>query len=96
MAQSGKAWLGWTLGMVLVPPILAGLIVMAGKGADVALQLGGIVYLLAMVGVGIGAVFHLGSTTGGRVALFFALLVGMLFAQCAIFFVGCTVAMSLS
>jgi hypothetical protein len=96
MAQSGKAWIGWILGMLQLPPLLGFGILMLGRMSDSGVQIALIFYALAMLAMGIAAALHLGRSTAMRVGLFFALVVGMLVAQCAVFFVGCSILVNIS
>jgi hypothetical protein len=80
----------WILGMLLVPPILGIAAGASGAWGDVALKSALFVYGLFMVAMAVAAAMNVTRSPGARVGMFFVFTVGMVFLQCAVFFVGCS------
>lgn len=92
MSTTAKVLL-WMLGMLLVPPFFGFLAGMASGWADASAF---VAYGLVMVGMAVAAAVSVARGPGARVGLFFVFAVGMLFLQCAVFFVGCTILLSVA
>ena len=84
----------WVLGMLFLPPLAGFIVAMAGQWSSAGAQFGLTIYTLGMIGMAIGAAVSVATTGMARFGMFFVFLIGMVFLQCAVFFVGCCVAIS--
>lgn len=75
------------MGMLLAPPAAAVIFGMTKPAAGLA------VYAVLMLGLGVCAAGTISKDRLARAAIGVALAVGMLFVQCAVVFVGCSILM---
>lgn len=92
MATTAKVLL-WVLGMFLIPPFVGFLTGAASNWANAGAF---VAYGFVMIGMAVGAAVNVARSPAARIGLFFVFAVGMLFLQCAVFFVGCTILVSVA
>lgn len=92
MSTTAKVLL-WVLGILLIPPFVGFLAGMASAWANAS---GLIAYGFVMIGMAVGAAVSVARSPAARIGLFFVFAIGMLFLQCAVFFVGCTILVSVA